>query len=229
MSQRRPDLAGSQIVLLGSFNPSIFHPSWFARQSLMTDAETDVSGASGGAKIQVIHPQVCSFETESFVLSVTTDRFSVGTKPSMPWVPLRDLVLGTFSLLEHTPVTAMGLNRQMHYRMSSEEAWHRLGDRLAPKDGWNGILGGRPGLLTLEILASRPDAPDVRVRTKLQPSTKITPHGVYLETNEHYPAPESEPLRALLGLLQERWEESQNYAERIANHIFDWASRDTTG
>jgi hypothetical protein len=222
------ETAGSSIVLVGSFNPAIFQPSWFARQNLITTAEAEASD------VKIIHPEICHFETEAFVVHVTKQRFMASTKPNTHWVLLRDLVLGTFYILEHTPVTALGMNRQMHFRVADEAAWHRLGDRLAPKEAWNEVLGGRPGLLTVEILADRRNVDEheaapaeaVKIRVKVQPSVRVTPYGAFFETNEHYPAPEADGLRSLLATLQERWEGSQEYANYIADHILDWASRE---
>ena len=120
----------ASIVLLGAFNPRIFQPEWFSRQHLLPQSEVDA------ANIQIIHQQVAQFDTERFVFQVTDDRLVAATKPSTVSGPLRDLVAGTFYVLEHTPVQAIGLNRQMHFAMPSEEAWHQLGDRLAPKEAW---------------------------------------------------------------------------------------------
>jgi hypothetical protein len=59
---------------------------------------------------------------------------------------------------------------------------------------------------------------------KVQPSAQLKPYGVYFDTNEHYVAREPDGLRALLEMLRERFENAEQYAERIANHIMDWAS-----
>ena len=105
MPQRKPELAGASIVLLGSFNPSIFHPSWFARQNLISPEEADADNT----KVKVIHKEVTQFETENFTMQITADRFTASAKPSTPGVLLRDLVIGTFYILEHTPVHALGI------------------------------------------------------------------------------------------------------------------------
>jgi hypothetical protein len=128
MALPKLEINAHTIVLLGSFNPGIFHPQWFARQGLLPDGEVDSS------TLQVVHPQASQFETERFFIQVTLDRFQAMTKPNTPGDVLRDLVLGAFTVLEHTPMKALGMNRQMHFSMGSEEAWHRLGDKLAPKD-----------------------------------------------------------------------------------------------
>ena len=71
---REPSLSSSSVVMTGAFNPAIFQPSWFARNNLITNDEAD------SAKVGVIHGQVSQFETESFILQATTERFAVVTK-----------------------------------------------------------------------------------------------------------------------------------------------------
>src|ERR1700738_4905094 len=106
-----PEISAGTVVLLGSFNPKIFQPEWFARQQLLPQPEADA------ADIKILIQQVCHFETERFVIEVTDQRFEASSKPSANPAPLRDLVRGIFFVLEHTPVTAMGLNYQMHFAM----------------------------------------------------------------------------------------------------------------
>jgi hypothetical protein len=135
MPLRLPEIDAASVVLVGSFNPSIFQPQWFARQGLLPPAEADA------AEIKVLVPQICHFETERFIVQVTNTNFLAASKANTSSPPLRDLVIGAFFILEHTPATAIGLNREMHFQMESEERWHRLGDRLVPKEGWRGVLG----------------------------------------------------------------------------------------
>jgi len=153
-----PDISGANVVLIGSFNPKIFQPEWFLRQNLLPESEAEE------ADIKVIHPEVCQFETERFVIQVTSERFIAASKASTNPEPLRDLVLGAFFILEHTPVTAMGLNRQMHFQMNSESEWNKIGDRLAPKEGWTGVLGDKPGMLSLIIQSDREGRLDPSLR-----------------------------------------------------------------
>lgn len=46
-----PEIDGSSIVVLGSFNPAIFHPLWFKINQLIRPEEAD------SAKLEVTHPQ----------------------------------------------------------------------------------------------------------------------------------------------------------------------------
>lgn len=213
MPDRIPEISGATVVLVGSFNPTIFQPAWFAKQELLRQAEAD------SADIKVIIPQVTHFETERFALQVTNERFAISSKPSANQAPIADLVRGTFFVLEHTPVNAMGINHHMHFDMKSEEAWHKIGDTLAPKDIWRSVLEGRrPGLLSMTIQSEQEEPKGALFRVKVEPSTQIR-FGIYFETNEHYPAPETQRLPGLMDILGRRWEESHNYASKIAEHI----------
>jgi hypothetical protein len=220
MPVHHPEISSSTVVLLGNFNPKIFQPEWFARQQLISSEEADT------ADVKIIVPQICHFETNRFGIQVTTDRFTAVSPPSTSPAPLRDLVQGTFFVLEHTPITAMGLNRQMHFALESETPWHKLGDKLAPKEGWSGVMPGRPGLLSMWVQSDNKAVQGGLFRAKVEPST-IVQFGVYFEVNEHYPAPQDDPLKALMKILNERWEESHSYAEKLANHILSWAATES--
>ncbi|MGE3343810.1 MAG: hypothetical protein AB7L71_10265 [Vicinamibacterales bacterium] len=217
MTDWTPEISGSSVVLRGAINPAIFQPAWFSRENLMSREEAD------SAKLGIISEQLAQFETESFVVQVTPDRFQVNSKPNTHFMLLKDLVIGTFHVLEHVPVTAMGINREMHFRVPDLDSWHRLGDKLAPKEAWNAVLGGRPGLATLEILAARDDSADTKVRVRVQPSVRVTPYGAYFNINEHYEASVEKGLRGLLDILDSRWEPAQAYAGRVATQVLDWA------
>ena len=205
-------------MLLGAFNPAIFQPEWFARQNLLRDTEAKA------ADIKMIAPQLCHFETENFIVQVTQERFVTVSKPNVNSALVRDLVHGAFLILEHTPATKMGLNYQMHFAMGSEEAWHLIGDRLAPKEGWRGVLEDRPGLATMTIRAPLVEPPDALYHVRVEPSTQVK-HGVFFETNEEYPGPEGEKLKGLMEILARRWEEARIYASRVTNHILTWAEK----
>ena len=129
-----------------------------ARCPLLRDPEADA------AKVKILAPQVCEFETERFYIQVTEDRFMALSKPAANPAPLLDLVAGTFFVLEHTPVTALGLNRMMHFSLDSEEHWHQVGNKLAPKEAWSDILPDRPGMrsLSIESMLCRRDLSDRR-------------------------------------------------------------------
>jgi hypothetical protein len=219
MPERRPELSGSAVVLIGSFNPQIFHPLWFAKQNLLPQTEAE------NAEVKVMIPDITVFESERFVVQVTHDRFVAGTRPNADPAPLKDLVAGTFFVLEHTPVTGMGLNFQMHFGMGDEKTWHEVGDRLAPKAPWSPLVQGRPGLLSMTIQGQMDEPKGALFTVKVETSTQVK-FGIYFETNEHYPAPDENQLEALMARLGNRWPEAQIYATKVATDILDWGTQD---
>lgn len=165
----------ASIVLLGSFNPAIFQPSWLAQKGLLRASEAE------SATIEVIHPEVASFRTEWLTVSVTRNKFLALTSAATHHAPLRDLVLGTFELLEHTPVTALGLNRALQYRLGSHEARDQLGDQLMPKSPWNGALD-QPKLRTLTAEGRRDDGLAGKLNVRIEPAASYV-DGVFFEFN----------------------------------------------
>jgi hypothetical protein len=218
MPESKIEIVGASIVLVGSLNPAIFQPQWFARNGLLPQKEVDE------ADLQVVHPQMSHFETERFVLQVTPERFNGFSKQNTISAPLKDLVLGTFFILEHTPVTAMGINAMFHFSIPSEESWHRIGDKLAPKEAWKEVLPGRPGMLSLDIISPKESPKGASIRVRIQPSVLVKPHGVYFEINNHFPASEESGLKGLMSLLQSEWDSAQENGETIARYILNWAA-----
>lgn len=217
MARHVLEVNGASVVLTGSFNPAIFQPQWFARQNLLPAEECEK------AEVRVIAPQVCDFQTERFIIQVTTVRFSAQSKPDANPAPLKDLVAGTFFVLEHTPLKALGLNRDMHFSLPSEELWHKVGDTLAPKDVWNGVLQGRIGMRSLLIQSEVPGFNDpkqegTRLWVRVEPSMSVK-FGLYIQTNEHFEAPKDGALGYLTQRIRTRWEGAYSYAAEIADRI----------
>lgn len=143
---------GVQIVLVGSFNPAIFHPQWFARKTLMSDTEADA------ANLEVCHSDVAKFSTDWYELEVLQKRMTVKTKHIGRSEELRDFVASTFLVLSETPVEAVGFNKQSIYRANSDKYWHLIGDVLAPKAIWEDALpAAQLGMRSLDIQGVRTD------------------------------------------------------------------------
>jgi hypothetical protein len=207
-------IQGVNIVLRGNFNPTIFHPSWLASQELIRSQEADA------AEIKIIHPQVAQFEMEWLQMNVTIDRFQAGTTQESYHELLRDLVIGIFSLLPHTPLRALGINRNFHYRLESKSAQNAVGYRLVPKQNWQEVLSG-PGMLTLTVQGQRPDNLNGYIQVKVEPSAKEE-FGIFLEVNDHYTLSASEiPESAseAITVIAEQWNQSMQRGLKIAEKI----------
>jgi hypothetical protein len=211
---RTPEAEGASIIMTGSFNPAIFQPRWLEAQRLIRTEEAE------NAKITTIQAQVADFSTEWFQLQVLQQRFIVITVDPRQYGPLRDLAMGVFAILGHTPVTKMGINRHFHFATPSIDAWHKIGHKLAPKEPWHEIMKG-PGLRSLLMQGRREETGKDVLHIKVEPSLKVT-QGVYVEVNEEFAAPSDDPGEGALWVpscLATQWDSFLQFAENAAQKI----------
>jgi hypothetical protein len=179
--QQRPDRsAGCSIVFLGAFNPAIFQPAWFMRHGLIPDEDE-------GAEVEAVTQQITSFKADWLSIVVQPEKCELHATDEAPsFRVLQDLAGGIFDLLAHTPVTAFGLNRFVHFAMESEAAWNDLGLNLFTHQPWAEVLDD-PRMRTLQVEdrhGEREDAAHITTVT-VQPSA-IVSRAVFVTTNDHY-------------------------------------------
>lgn len=219
MADEQPTLESRRhsIVLVGSFNPAIFQPFWFSSNGLIRKEEAEA------ATVDLIHSQATIFSTPWFLLKADQSRFSVETADPGMVMPLRDLALFTFQILEHTPLKYFGFNTHDLFRMPSEEAWHQVGHTLAPKAAWDGIVEN-PGMRLLIIQGKRKNCDAEYVQTRVEPSPKVKT-GLYIATNQHYDfdsiKDEAQSITERLAIrLNGDWENFLSYSEGVSRHLF---------
>lgn len=139
------------IVFLGSLNAAIFNPDWFVRHGLI-GAET-----AAEADVRMISREVTELDLGHITLQCDDGRLSLRTTRATHSEMLFDLGRGILRTLPHTPITAAGINNDIHYRLPSEEMWHRIGHGLAPKDPVWSKLCNKPGMLKLTIQGQKED------------------------------------------------------------------------
>lgn len=217
MDAKKPELSALSIVLLGDFNPKIFHPAWFAYEGLIKQVEADE------AKLEINHPEIAIFSLDWFNLQITRDRFVIETKQEPYYEVIRDLVLGTFELLRHTPLRSMGINTDKHFRMESEEKWHTLGHKFAPKEPWSNALEN-PGLISLTMEGNNGrDGFKGFIRVQVGPSGKIQP-GIHLMVNDHYEKDDSDKVAGahdIVNILKTTWEKSLKRSDLIMYNLLE--------
>ena len=141
------------------------------------------------AEIGVIHKEITQFSLEW--LTVQLDAYRMVTDTNSEPIKLRDLVLRIFSdLLPHTPIRAMGINRNLHFNLHSQQRRDKIGFALAPASAWgereksitqNYPDGHHGGMLSLTMQEFPDDGrPGGHVQAKAEPSTQIKNNcGVY--------------------------------------------------
>ncbi|MBN1675503.1 MAG: hypothetical protein JXR37_30965 [Kiritimatiellae bacterium] len=158
-------------------------------------------------------------------VQVLRDRFAMRTLQDGCEEALRDLVLGTFSLLRHTPAGVMGLNRAVHFTVEDDEAWHAIGHRLVPKARvWDEVLR-EPGTRSVAVQGKRPDQFRGYILVKLEPSSVVQP-GVFVDVNDHFDVRtdgEAPPVAELMTILGEVWVDAVARAKKLVSHLMEAA------
>jgi hypothetical protein len=87
-------------VFAGSFNPRIFEPSWLSHHGLVPEAEAEA------AEVQMVDRDFCRIALGWTTLVVTDERLQVeSTSETVNDGQIRDLLVGIFRLLPHSPVS----------------------------------------------------------------------------------------------------------------------------
>lgn len=222
------ELGGISVVAAGAFNPAIFHPSWFAKRSLLADNSVD----DATTKEFVAARELAAFTADWLTVQVTLEQAVFSTVEEGRELDLRDLAKGVLDLLPETPVSAIGINSDGHFRVESEDAWHSFGDRFLPKDFWQPLFDGEHwkrrsdgrsvGMRSLTVEANREDIP-AYVRTEVAPSVRLVPHGIYAGVNAHFQLTTSEAdtgngYRAAR-VVEEHWEATRQLERDLIAQI----------
>ena len=211
----KAEVAGANVVVLGSFNPKIFQPAWFAANGLISKLETEDEDT------EIVHTDVSICHIGDWLrVEVTKDRFHASTEQEAYFGALIDFVLGTFTLLPHTPAGILGINTSMHYKIGSTEAWRGIGDELAPKKRWQKFMK-TPGMTRVEMRDERTKGPVGYLKVGLEPSIRVHP-GVYVNTNDHYETDDPQSAigcSELMGILDNNWKNSICRAYDIAEAL----------
>jgi len=214
---RQPELEVHSVVALGEFNPMIFHPSWFSQNELLPPEETDE------AESPIVTREISTFTVSDIHVQVEQGRFGLTTKNSAKTPLLRDLAIGCFTLLEHTPLNAMGLNLDYDFEMRTIGEWHAVGNRLAPKSAWSNILEN-PGMRAIVMEGKRTGCSADQIHIRVQPSNRAG-QGIYVAVNQHYilHATNRKTVRQrnveALRILKEDWNSFRHYASEAASSI----------
>jgi hypothetical protein len=128
-----PQVSAFSIVALGNSNPVIFRPEWLRDKEILVGSDFD------GVAVEIIVPEAASLRLPWGQLVVERGKFSIVAFQE-PGVRVQDLFIKCFQVLPETPISAVGLNREVHFPTASESARDRVGDMLAPKDFWGDFV-----------------------------------------------------------------------------------------
>lgn len=227
----RVELSGISVVAAGAFNPAIFHPWWFADKGLLPANAIE----EALQKDHVAVRELAVFTADWLSVQVSLDQAVLSTVEVGREFDLRDLAKGVLDVLPETPVDAVGLNADAHFRVGSDEEWHSIGDRFLPKDFWQPLFEGEEwirradgqsvGLRSMTVEASRTEIAG-HVRTEVAPSVRLTPHGVYTGVNAHFQLTVGEERGngyKAARVIEEQWEATRNLERELIERILEIA------
>jgi len=199
------------IVLVGSFNPAIFHPEWLLRHALISEDDNKA------AKVEIVHKQLSKFSLAWLSIDVMHDKLIARTNDVSSSLPMRDLVVSALKILDHTPISKMGINLDLSYKIDEEEIWHRIGDNLVPKKYWN-ELPERVGMKAVTVQSPRPDDLNGYVQITLTP-IKSDFTGVHFSVNNHVELScikdGNEVKLSSADILYNNWEDVLKYSKSV--------------
>ncbi|HLE25381.1 MAG TPA: hypothetical protein VI935_06985 [Thermodesulfobacteriota bacterium] len=188
------------IVILGSFNPGIFQPEWIERFGILPEQEVKaviepgatvtLSDGKTKAPAFIITPEITQILFPTFQLKVGLSRFEFLTLQRDEFERVPEVVIKIFHLLPHTPISAVGINFNIHLpikddvneilksyfqgKFFTEESSFSDGNNLLQ------ILGE-----SYEIWGTfRCKKEEDTVTVQVQPSLRIE-NGIYLDYNFH--------------------------------------------
>ena len=227
----KPQIDRTTILLVGSFNPAVFQPAWFARHGMIGDEEAEDPNMS-------VNGRESRFKTAQFRTSVRRDRFMAAGLDNHS-DPVRDLAVSCFKeALPHTPIHTVRISRRIRFDAGSSGVRDGVVGRLAPKEAWgewmeqasresgNGSERGDISSIVMTRDLESEEGLKIRVDARVGPSIR-TRAGIFVNVVSHFPPDDGEEedqdASFAVGILQDCWESSLERAEFIFDQIMKLA------
>ncbi|MDE2731959.1 MAG: hypothetical protein OXI38_11260 [Bacteroidota bacterium] len=231
-----PEISAVSVVLVGEFNPAMLTPAWLAYHRILSKQE------ASSVNEQILIRNFSSFSSEWLNLQADNNRVMAAVSLA-PYIRLRDFLLRIFEeQLLHTPIQAIGINRDVHFLAPTADHRDAMGRRLAPLAPWEGgasivdFSGKHSGLTALEMVQGTPSGRPIgdAIRVRVEPSIKTGQdgEGVYVAVNDHFNLRHSdngsESAGDLSTVLQSRFEESIRHSDQIIDYVMSLAKNALT-
>lgn len=224
-----PEISGVHLVVAGDFSPTMFTPAWFELHNLLP------KGTADRAELQMAAPDFLIFSLDWLEFRAMQDRLMFHTTHE-PYIRICDLVIKLFEEpLSHLPITAIGINRDVHFCVGSPAERFRIGRELAPLKPWGHVgeklhLGCKnDNMPSLSIVGGcddeRPseDKRVITVQSSARTANKKT--GIYVGINDHFTITKDVPdaQRQFLTSFGERFGSSIENSDDIVNQVMSLA------
>jgi hypothetical protein len=176
-----PPLAGEllTVVIRGDFSPLNLSPNWLRKRELIGEAEAQQ------IKYDLLIPNEASVFQAAWVRClVQRETLELQTQQQAESERLRDLAVGILKASPDVAISALGINRNVHFAVSNVKQWHAIGDHLVNNDIWSGLVNN-PGMRSVIYWGGRLDNYAGRIQIQIEPSMLLQP-GIYVAYNDHY-------------------------------------------
>ena len=191
----------TSIVLLGrAYDARAFRPASAFQYGLLTVED------AAKADLRLIAGDVTHYVVPDWLrVLIDRERAEFACLRASEEPRFRDFVVGMLREAKQSTTSAIGINRETHYKMPSREALDAVGHRLAPKDQWNPLMQN-PGLLSLSMRGTIPGLGAEYVNTKIEPSATFhAQFGLYVNCNFHFKLTEDADSARVAALVESNW------------------------
>lgn len=241
MSLPELKIDSASIAIVGTFKPQALTPAALAASGLLGKDEA-LSALS-----PVLVPNLSLFDASWLHAEITANRALISTSDPAESVRLCDVATGILAMAPVPAVSAVGLNRDVHFQIESAEEWHTIGDRLIPKTNWDDVLK-LPGTRGLVVQGNRSDNYVGYVQVTVEPSFRMPPGtvGMLVGHNDHYmlkkataqplsreefldPAmqepnyvePSTDRVPMAKDIINSKWAQSMKHAEQVIERVWN--------
>lgn len=205
----------ASIVVVGNFNPKIFHPEWFISKGIVPKWEYEQNEI-------VCVPDYANIDLPDGVnLQVFLGKLILRTNAQTGFRTLSDFIVNTFTNLSETPVAQIGMNFTSHIRILGKESWKKLGEKIVPQQPWidaSEFVDGlneeerfKFGLWEIIMNLPRPDDLDGYIRAKLNVSNNV--NGVVEFALNNHVEIDGLSVENLNSVLTNEWENALDFAQ----------------
>ncbi|PAT01780.1 hypothetical protein CI105_04640 [Candidatus Izimaplasma bacterium ZiA1] len=181
------------IVLVGNFNPLIYHPEWFYKNDILSSEDVNAIINAPQPNL-VISPALTIFQTANIEVNITPEKFTVKGRKE-PFVIIKDLIIKSFENMGSTPVMQLGVNDHYHVKFDTSADLQIFADSITPKSKWSNLLGeeveGDDRKSGLVKIVMQKNTEEGNINYTIEPSRAVR-YGIYISNNHHFNLPEEE-------------------------------------
>lgn len=220
----------SSIVLLGNFNPAIFHPEWFDRYKILP--VQDIQSALGekpkiqeidlgNSKMIINEKPVMIVDNgrslltfPSLKIAVNTERFDASIEHEDNIQVMIDAVIKIFTFLNHTPVNSFGFNFHGHIKYK-QDVNDLLKNTFAADYGkLNDVFGDE-----FKVSGTIKNKFDIFESTLQLEQSNYIKDGLYYNFNLHHKT-ETNQAEESITEIKKRYYSSYSYCSTILRKMF---------